>query len=88
MSCCDCLTVADVAARLKVSGKTVRRLIWAGKLRGVKVGGAVRVTEEAILCYLGENKIGRPVKEPPDAQPKRGRREKGPSISYRFFPPP
>ena len=42
------LTVKDVARMLKVSPTTVRRHIKSGKLKAVKVGGAVRVPEETL----------------------------------------
>jgi excisionase family DNA binding protein len=37
------LTVAETAAKLHVSEKTVRRLIAKGALPALRVGGAVRV---------------------------------------------
>jgi excisionase family DNA binding protein len=37
------LTVAQAAERLAVSEKSVRRLIAAGKIPAVKIGGSVRV---------------------------------------------
>jgi excisionase family DNA binding protein len=37
------LTVAETAAKLHVSEKTVRRLIAKGSLPALRVGGAVRV---------------------------------------------
>ena len=42
------LTVAEVASRLKCHPHTVRRWIWAGKLRAVKIGDMVRVSENEV----------------------------------------
>jgi excisionase family DNA binding protein len=44
----DLLTVADVASRLRVSTKTVRRLIARGDLRVVRIGRAIRVRPEEL----------------------------------------
>lgn len=40
------LTIADVASVLKVSERTVRRLIQAGRLASVSVGRSVRIRAE------------------------------------------
>lgn len=59
----DLLTVEEVAARLRLSVKTIRRLIYAERkhpgtgLESVKIGDAssqqapVRVAPEAVLAY-------------------------------------
>ena len=47
------LTVTQVAARLQVSEKTVRNHISQGRLKVVRVGRAVRISETALLKYLG-----------------------------------
>ena len=47
------LTVAQVAARLQVSEKTVRNHINQERLKVVRVGRAVRISETALLKYLG-----------------------------------
>jgi excisionase family DNA binding protein len=53
----DLLTVDDVAARLRVSARTVKRLIYAERkepgtgLESVKVGDLVRVAPEAVIEY-------------------------------------
>ena len=44
----DLLTVADVAARLSVSMKTVRRLINRGELRAVRIGRVIRVRADEV----------------------------------------
>ena len=48
------LTVDEVAERLKCHPQTVRRWIWSGKLKHVKVGGLVRVSEEELVMFLQE----------------------------------
>ena len=53
----DLLTVKEVAQRLRVSVKTVRRLVDAGRsqpgagLESVRIGTAVRVAPEAVIAY-------------------------------------
>lgn len=48
----DLLTVGEVAARLRVSGETVRRLIRRGELRAHAVGSVYGVTRAALTAYL------------------------------------
>lgn len=49
-------TVAEVAAILRVSDPTVRRLISSGELEAVKKDGGrlVRITNEALNAYLAK----------------------------------
>ncbi len=54
------LTVNEVAARLAVSHKTVRKLLDKGELAGVKIAGAVRVSESALAEYLERQAMGKP----------------------------
>ncbi len=44
-------TVAEVAQRWRVCGKTVWRLLRRGKLRAVKVGRATRIRESEVERY-------------------------------------
>jgi len=46
------LTVAEVAAIMRVSKMTVYRLVHAGDLRAVRVGRSFRVPEHAVHSYL------------------------------------
>ena len=46
------LTVAEVAAQLRVSTMTVYRLLKAGQLASVRVGKSYRVLEEDVDRYL------------------------------------
>lgn len=46
------LTVAEVAARMRVSKMTVYRLVHSGHLEAVRVGRSFRVPEEAVEEYL------------------------------------
>ena len=49
------LTVDQAAERLVVSSRTVRRMITDGRLKHVKIGRAVRVSEAALAAFiLGE----------------------------------
>lgn len=49
------LTVAEVAAVLRVSKMTVYRLVHAGDLRAVRVGRSFRVPEQAVQEYLQDS---------------------------------
>ena len=46
------LTVAEVAALMRVSKMSVYRLIHGGELEAVRFGRSFRVTEEAVDAYL------------------------------------
>jgi excisionase family DNA binding protein len=49
------LTVAEVAAVMRVSKMTVYRLVHAGELPAVRVGRSFRVPEHAVHAYLRES---------------------------------
>ncbi|HST65499.1 MAG TPA: helix-turn-helix domain-containing protein [Mycobacteriales bacterium] len=46
------LTVAEVAALMRVSKMTVYRLVHSGELAAVQVGRSYRVPEKAVHDYL------------------------------------
>ena len=46
------LTIAEVAAKMRVSKMTVYRLVHGGELPAVRVGRAFRVTEDDVNEYL------------------------------------
>ncbi len=46
------LTVAEVAALMRVSKMTVYRLVHSGELPAVRVGKSFRVPEQAVHSYL------------------------------------
>ena len=48
------LTVAEVAALMRVSKMTVYRLVHSGELTAVRVGRSYRVPEKAVHDYLRE----------------------------------
>lgn len=49
------LTVAEVAARLKVIEETVLRLLRAGELKGFKVGAAWRIYAADLDTYITDH---------------------------------
>jgi excisionase family DNA binding protein len=51
------LTVAEVAAIMRVSKMTVYRLVHSGELPAVKVGRSYRVPEQAIHDYLRQSYV-------------------------------
>ncbi len=54
------LTVAEVAAVMRVSKMTVYRLVHSGELASVRVGRSFRVPERAVHDYLkvGYDEVG------------------------------
>jgi excisionase family DNA binding protein len=64
------LSVADVAERLGVTDRQVRRLITAGTLPGVRVGRDLFVKPEDFASFKPRPK-GRPSKSETKAVPKR-----------------
>ncbi|MDP9474800.1 MAG: helix-turn-helix domain-containing protein [Actinomycetota bacterium] len=53
----DWLKLPEVARRIGVSEKTARRYVKSGALPSVFVGGAYRVTEEALEGFLRDAKV-------------------------------
>ena len=52
MSECRLLTVAQVAARLQLSIRQVRRLIKARELKALRIGGRVRIDPSDLNAFL------------------------------------
>jgi excisionase family DNA binding protein len=50
------LSVADIADRLKLSEKTVRRWIERGDLPAHHLGRAVRISEDDLALYLHKHR--------------------------------
>ena len=54
-----------LAERLAVSQDTIRKLVKTGKLQGVKISGAVRVSEDSLNDYLDRQTLRKaPAKKP------------------------
>jgi excisionase family DNA binding protein len=51
------LTVAEVAASMRVSNMTVYRLIKSGELAAVRVGRNFRIREAEVERYLAERAV-------------------------------
>ncbi len=49
------LTVAEVAALMRVSKMSVYRLIHSGELEAVRFGRSFRVTDDAVDAYLKQS---------------------------------
>lgn len=56
--------VEEVAGILKVSPRSVHRLIQSGQLEAVRVGRFLRVTADALHAFLGSNQSDRRAREP------------------------
>lgn len=52
------LTVAEVAAVMRVSKMTVYRLVHSGHLPAIRVGRSFRVPENAVHEYLQQSYVG------------------------------
>lgn len=52
MTATELLTVAETAGRLRVSRRTVERLIKAGRLRPVRIGRRVLITTQELEAFL------------------------------------
>ncbi|MEN3586539.1 MULTISPECIES: helix-turn-helix domain-containing protein [unclassified Streptomyces] len=52
------LTVAEVAAVMRVSKMTVYRLVHSGHLPAIRVGRSFRVPEHAVHDYLRDSFVG------------------------------
>jgi excisionase family DNA binding protein len=52
------MTVAEVAALMRVSKMTVYRLVHSGELPAVRVGRSFRVPEQAVNDYLRDSNHG------------------------------
>lgn len=52
------MTVAEVAAIMRVSKMTVYRLVHSGELEAVRVGRSFRVPEAAVSAYLTQSYLG------------------------------
>jgi excisionase family DNA binding protein len=46
------LTVKQAANLLKVSDRTVRRLVYSGKLKQVRIGTALRIAPEDLTAFI------------------------------------
>jgi excisionase family DNA binding protein len=49
------LTIKDVAERLQVSPRTIHRVVANGDLTVIRIGRAVRVSEEALKAFLTQD---------------------------------
>ena len=52
------LPVKEAARLLRVGDSKVRRLAHEGQLEGFDVAGVMRISEESIVRYLGDNRVG------------------------------
>lgn len=54
------LTPEQAGAILGVSGSTVRRLLNRGELRGVRIGGQWRLSEQSLTDWVAAHETGAP----------------------------
>lgn len=55
------LTVAEVAAEVRVNPETVRRWVQAGKLPALDIGGGYRIEREDFDQLLADLRVSTPV---------------------------
>lgn len=65
------LTTAEVSEKLRVSTRTVLRLIASGELKGIKAGRQWRVSPESLRAFIEGGGVG--VGEDKDTERQRGR---------------
>lgn len=56
------LKPAQVAERLSCSPRTVYDMVKAGKLRGVRLGGELRIPYPALVAYLNGDTAEKPTR--------------------------
>jgi excisionase family DNA binding protein len=71
------LTVKEAATQLHCSGSMVYELFRRGKIRGYRVGGAIRIFPEACQDYIKANS-NLPAPQPKVKEPKLPRTRKPP----------
>lgn len=59
----DVLTLAEVAARMKVSRRTVDNWVASGRLSVVRIGGVVRVEPSAVEALVASGRASRSAAE-------------------------
>jgi excisionase family DNA binding protein len=70
------LTVPQVGARLQVQPFTVRRWIWAGKLKACLLGACVRIRRQDLELFVSANTWTPELCQERTARPQAGRRER------------
>jgi excisionase family DNA binding protein len=48
-------SISDIAEKLKVSQKTIRRHIASGKLKSSKIGSSYRIANDALEDFINSN---------------------------------
>ena len=82
------LKVKEADKLLGLSSSTIRKMLWDGRLRRIKIGGATRVRKQEIddLIFYGYQPVSRKnptkwsslkIKAPAGANQDRGRKEMG-----------
>jgi excisionase family DNA binding protein len=54
----ELMTVAEVAAIMRVSKMTVYRLVHSGEIEAIRVGRSFRVPKQAVDQYLRDASVG------------------------------
>jgi excisionase family DNA binding protein len=78
------LTVAEVAAYLKLSESAVRRAIRAGELAATKPRGQLRISEDAVAAWLAASAVQPDVVMPRRPRPQVSRTPSPPAPAVRF----
>lgn len=65
------LNMREVAARLGISERTVRRMVTSGALPASRIGGSIRISSEDLAQYVESRRIA------PHHQPLQGESLKG-----------
>lgn len=76
------LRISDIAEKLNVSLKTVRRHIHAGKLQSTKIGGVYHISETDYLQFIDLLKTDTQDKPDPKTPPKQKKSNKTDAINW------
>jgi excisionase family DNA binding protein len=74
------LTIPQVADLLAVHHKTVRKLVTTGRLDAFRVGGAIRIAQDAVKRFLHASKI-----KPPASEPVVVKKPRQPQRTFKFL---
>jgi len=85
------LTKTEVCEALQISRATLDRIVAAGEIEALRIGGQVRFSQQALYCYLGRcreaaARSARPGKKKEPARQGRPKGSKKDAHQEHYFP--
>ena len=80
------VSVKDAAARLSISGESLRRAIYRGELRGFLLGHALRIRRSDLDGWIAGNQWSPALCSERTARPRAGRRKRMPRTAAPELP--